>query len=741
VALRHITFILVSATLIGACSRSHSSALLGDKSSSKEEGPRPSDESESLPGYLIDPGQVSVKKVTGQDGSTHETIVGAKGAVLSPSGSSAGAVLAIVAVVKVWAVPTAVLTGIVGQANQTVSAQLLGSTVTANDGSFSIEVATLLSGTSIVVSVDDQPSTTSLIVRPQVDGHATLATAPAPSSTSVFAPVGGNSSGATPNSPASGSPTPSSPTAPGSPSPSGAAPAPIVTSLTATANPGRIDLTWSGTGKSYLVVRRLNAAPTWVPTAGTSYASGLSVGVENDVVVYADATAAFSDTTVAYGGSYKYAVFATDASLTYSAATTVSGSSQSVNKWTWMAGAKVVNDAGSPGTLGSAAPTNIPPARAFAAYATDPSGNLWLYGGQGTGGIFSDLWRFDGNNWTWIAGSQAAAAPVYGTKGQAASTNTPGARSVAAMASDSKGNLWLFGGVHGSADDRDDLWKFDGTNWTWVGGNSTFNDGTIFGTMGVDSAGNYPSARHGATMTVDANDHPWIFGGYATQAIGSLNDIWRWDGAFAWMGGQVLVNDPGAAGTLNVFSSGGTPMARTNTIVIQAADRSLFWLFGGAGTSAPLNDSWKFNYTGWAWSGGSANTEATASYGSRGVAAANNLPNARLFSSGTRDVLGNYWLFGGNGGWIGGAALQLNDLEKFDGVNWTWASGSNTTGYLGGNWGTLRVGSASTLPSYRSGSVMWSDGRGCLWIYGGAADASFTTAPTMFYDDVWQYCP
>ena len=62
-------------------------------------------------------------------------------------------------------------------------------------------------------------------------------------------------------------------------------------------------------------------------------------------------------------------------------------------------------------------------------------------------GLLNDLWKFDGADWTWMSGSnQTNQKGSYGIKGQASSTNVPGARYGAVSWLDSKNDLWLFGG-------------------------------------------------------------------------------------------------------------------------------------------------------------------------------------------------------------------------------------------------------------------------------------------------------
>ena len=77
------------------------------------------------------------------------------------------------------------------------------------------------------------------------------------------------------------------------------------------------------------------------------------------------------------------------------------------------------------------------------------------------------------NQWTWVAGDNITVnVSNYGTIGVAAATNHPGPRSESTICTDKFGNLWLFGGkgkdVNGTEGLLNDLWKWDGTNWTWM---------------------------------------------------------------------------------------------------------------------------------------------------------------------------------------------------------------------------------------------------------------------------------
>jgi N-acetylneuraminic acid mutarotase len=156
----------------------------------------------------------------------------------------------------------------------------------------------------------------------------------------------------------------------------------------------------------------------------------------------------------------------------------------STKEWTWVSGDSSGSGIGVYGTLGVAAPGNVPGHRANPNNWTDSSGNLWLFGGQGidsTGasGWLNDLWEFSPSTkeWTWMGGSDSTYANaaqyqadrgqpgIYGTEGVPAATNVPGGRYSAVSWTDSSGNFWLFGGEgHDSTaaqiGNLNDLWRY-----------------------------------------------------------------------------------------------------------------------------------------------------------------------------------------------------------------------------------------------------------------------------------------
>jgi hypothetical protein len=415
-------------------------------------------------------------------------------------------------------------------------------------------------------------------------------------------------------------------------------------------------------------------------------------------------------------------------------------------EWTWMGGSSTAYQSGVYGTLGTAAPTNIPGARVLAVSWSDASGNLWLFGGIGYdssgGGALNDLWKFDPSlgtygEWAWMGGSSTAGqSGVYGTLGTAASTNIPGARDYAVSWSDASGNLWLFGGFGNSAGTDgalNDLWKFDpalGTNgeWTWMGGSTAYNQSGVYGTLGTAASTNIPGARILEESWSDASGNLWLFSGQydPNGADGWLSDLWKFDpalgtyGEWTWTGGSSIVPSEGNGvyGTLGTAASTNIPGARDEAAGWSDASGNL-WLFGGGGydgtgNSGNLNDLWKFDpalgtYGEWTWMGGSSTANQYGVYGTLGTAASTNIPGARGSAVTWSDASGNLWLFGGGGYDSAGAVGYLNDLWKYQSnlPSTTYTIGGTVSG-LTGTGLVLQDNSGNNLAVSASGSFTFS---------------------------------
>lgn len=348
--------------------------------------------------------------------------------------------------------------------------------------------------------------------------------------------------------------------------------------------------------------------------------------------------------------------------------------------------------------------------------------------------------------WTWMAGdSLGDELAAYGTLGVPDAANHPGARYGPAGWVQSNGHVWIFGGdgydEGGARDALNDLWRFDGTNWTWMAGTNLHEQFGDYGTPGVGGPTTTPGARDQMATGMGPDEHLWLFGGlgWGATTTGNLADLWRFDGT-NWI--YVRGVAPNREG--EYFSKGSpNPLAfpggrRDATMWVD--DSGDVWLFGGYGSGDTgfvpgvgqeyglVNDLWRFDGTDWAWMAGTPDLNRPGIYGTQGVPDPANTPGARLGAVGWVDGDGNLWLYGGNGYAEGATrSTPLTDLWRFDGTNWTWMDGPSTGGGLP-TWGTPGVPSASNSPGPRVGSPAFVDEAGDFWLVGGSGRS-----------DAWRY--
>jgi hypothetical protein len=255
--------------------------------------------------------------------------------------------------------------------------------------------------------------------------------------------------------------------------------------------------------------------------------------------------------------------------------------------------------AGSYGTKGVAASGNYPPARFFSSAAVDSSGNAWVFGGKGSSGEYSDLWKFDGTNWTWVAGPNTVDDnQVYAGAGPQ-SGNSPGAMSEMTLAIDGQDRILVFGGrgrdTAGSRSALHDLWRFDGTDWERLSGSGLSAQAGSFGTIGVASNTNIPPAMSVSRSWVDLDGNFWNFGGN-TSNFREQNALWRFDGTdWTWMKDSSSTRVSGVYGTLGTPASGNTPGSRWFSGG-WTDELGRLWLVGGEGQTGspyqPFLDMW-----------------------------------------------------------------------------------------------------------------------------------------------------
>ena len=462
------------------------------------------------------------------------------------------------------------------------------------------------------------------------------------------------------------------------------------TTFTVTANTGYVISSVTGcggtlTGNTY-TVGAVNASCTVTASFLAQYTVTASAGAGGAISPSSAAVNAGGTTTFAVTANTGYLVGGmtgcsgtlsgntyTTGVITANCAVTASFSAV----FTWFGGSTTPDAVGVHGTQGIASAMNVPSARDDGVTWTDPHGNLWLFGGFAgyvtnvvTGDFLNDLWEYSPSSgqWIWISGSNTVDAQgVYGTKGVAAASNVPGARSNLMSWTDTNGNLWLFGG--GGVDSTgnfvvfDDLWMFSPSSgeWTWEGGSSTTNATGVYGIKGVASVTNMPGAREiSNTIWVDAAGNVWLFGGDGYDSTGTytrMNDLWEYSpssGEWTWVGGSSTVSPTGVYGTQGVAAATNVLPGRSAAVGWTDASGN-FWLFGGEGYDPiggyyhRFNDLWKYSLSSgeWTWFAGSNTFDATGVYGTQGVAAATNVIGARAVPFAWKDSSGNVWLFGG----------------------------------------------------------------------------------------------
>ncbi|MBL8727316.1 MAG: hypothetical protein JNM25_02720 [Planctomycetes bacterium] len=260
-----------------------------------------------------------------------------------------------------------------------------------------------------------------------------------------------------------------------------------------------------------------------------------------------------------------------------------------------------------------ATPGASPPTTAAAAFATGPTGNLLMFGGD-TGGFApsSQAWTYDGTTWTTAASG-------------------PGGRAGAEMEYDINGGVFvMYGGLSSSffgGPSKDETWVFDGTTWTQPVIVGTTPGGLGLHGMSHDSVHNLTIVYGGlpdsffpidSDKTFEWNGTGWtetaitpatnpgplerpsmcfhagigktvLFGGIDVQ--GSWNNTtWTYDGAtHAW-----------SALTI----AGAKPAARTGAMMAYDSIRGVCVLTGGADPTdmtgqTYFSDTWEFDGTTW----------------------------------------------------------------------------------------------------------------------------------------------
>jgi hypothetical protein len=341
----------------------------------------------------------------------------------------------------------------------------------------------------------------------------------------------------------------------------------------------------------------------------------------------------------------------------------------------------------------------------------------YMYAGLGNAAGAALVWRFDGTTWTLIGGQ--------GVNGSWAPNTYEQVMSMASY------DGQLFVGLGASANDAE-VWRFDGTTWTQVGGDSLNN---------------------GWTTNFEEVDSLAAYGGYLYAGIGasaSDGEVWRWNGTtWAKIGGDSL-NSGWAAG-----------FDRVSSLALYNGE-----LVAGLGSTAGEAEVWRWNGTTWAKIGGdtvgsswdSANfeqVEALLSFNDKLYAGlGNGTDDAELW-----EYDGTTWTkIGGddvNSSWTSGTYERVKTLAVYngdlyaglgsgagDGEVWRW-NGTTWT-KIGGNglnsgWGSAieQVESFSAFKGkFYIGTGFTANADGMVWSWGNNA---YLQSTTDSFDTAWHH--
>lgn len=262
------------------------------------------------------------------------------------------------------------------------------------------------------------------------------------------------------------------------------------------------------------------------------------------------------------------------------------------------------------------------------------------------------MWEFlpSQNQWIWQDGSD-----LRNQRGNNNSTETveiPGARDapVSWVDPNQEDTLWLFGGFgYGNSDSLiylNDLWRYrKEEGWVWIAGNSAQENGVY------EDDVTSPGGRWYATGWTDKEGGLWLFGGSVSVSgvFNRLNDLWRFDGNWKWIGGSNTTNAPAI-----YTGDNQTPGGIEESQVWQFPNGTV-WLFGGTirdadNTLTVVNDIWEWEptYHQWKWLSGEKGVPDSGQRGAKGEPNVGNILGSRRDGSTAIDSQGSLWLFGGS---------------------------------------------------------------------------------------------
>ena len=272
----------------------------------------------------------------------------------------------------------------------------------------------------------------------------------------------------------------------------------------------------------------------------------------------------------------------------------------------------------------------------------------YLYAGMGGATGAALVYQYDGSNWTLVGGQ--------GVNGSWAPYTYEYVFSMASY----KGDLYVGLGV--SANDAE-VWKWDGSTWTKIGGDS-INSGWTTNFEEVDSM---------------AADDTYLYAGLGNT--GGDGEVWRWDGSSWTKIGGDSINGGWTNYVENVYS-----------LAFYRGE-----LFAGIGRSTGDAELWKWNGSTWSKVGGDG---VSGSWGT--------VPDQESIQS---LIAYNDKLIVGLGDTAGDA-----DVWQYDGSNWSQIGGDD----INSSWSSGTFYYTKTLVVYNGdlyAGLGYATGQGEVWKY------------------------
>ncbi|MCR9246701.1 MAG: hypothetical protein NXI31_16835 [bacterium] len=272
------------------------------------------------------------------------------------------------------------------------------------------------------------------------------------------------------------------------------------------------------------------------------------------------------------------------------------------------------------------------------------------------------------------------------------------------------GSMYLFGGKPGPTSELNDMWQFDGANWTDI----------------TPTAGPLPQTRHFYAGTYDTSRGVYVlFGGRSGST--NLGDTWEFDGT-SW----------------TQLSPATSPSARRWASMAYDAVQGVCILFGGNGAAGYNNETWSWNGTNWT----RLTPTTSPSIRGRGRLSFDITRGEMLYYGGrnTAGALGDTWIWDGSD-WrqvttttTGPGSLGVQGLFAY-GATYDLVrdrhvvfGGTRTGGTLAGCWefdGTDWEQRNGGPPSRTGCSLAFIPGLGKTFLFGG-----FSTTQLV---DTWEY--